>query len=278
MSYRSVLVHLDNSPRMPERVRTAAELAAAYDARLVGVAPVGVIETVAPFAVMGAEVILGDWMSQLEADAERAVERFKVEAAKYPLARVEGHVVAGDSQAALAWHGRQCDLIVMAQPDPGEKPGFDRRHLAEFVMLAVGRPVLMLPYASDVTTIGTRALVAWKSARESTRALADALPFLKRSEAVRVAVVCGTAGEEETDLRYGSEAIGFLAAHGIQAGLAHERSAVDAGATLLSVAADWQADLMVVGAYGHSHMREWVLGGVTQSLLRSMTLPVLFSH
>lgn len=278
MSYRSILVHLDNGPRTPARVRIAADLAVAYEARLVGVAPVGVIETVAPFAVMGAEVILGDWMAQLEADAERAAEQFKAEAARYPLPRVESHVVAGDSQTALAWHGRQCDLIVMSQPDPAEKPTFDRRHLAEFVMLAVGRPVLMLPYASDVPTLGKRALVAWKSARESTRALADALPFLKRSDAVRVAVVSGGADEEESEIRYGSEAIGFLAAHGIQAELTHERSAVDAGATLLSLAADWGADLMVTGAYGHSHVREWVLGGVTQTLLRSMTVPVLFSH
>jgi nucleotide-binding universal stress UspA family protein len=147
--------------------------------------------------------------------------------------------------------------------------------LADDVVLAAGAPVVCVPAAGSFETVGGKVLVAWNGSRESARALHDALPILRHARHVIVASVNdvpeGRAGLEE--------ACALLAAHGITAETRRiPAGEVDVGDALLDAAADFGVDLLVMGCYGHSRAREFVWGGATRSLLRHMTVPVLFSH
>ncbi len=137
----------------------------------------------------------------------------------------------------------------------------------------------MIPYTGTYPRIGRRVLVAWNASREATRAVTDAMPFLEHAGLVTVL----TANARTTDMGHGdlpgADIALHLARHGVRAEAAPTHSGdVDVGEWLLSRAADLEVDLMVMGAYGHSRLRELVMGGATRSILQHMTVPVLFSH
>ena len=142
--------------------------------------------------------------------------------------------------------------------------------------MASGRPALFLPHAGKLDSPGRRVMVAWKPTPQSARAVTSALPLLRRAEHVTVvewAPEPGGCRGAALDLKT------YLALHGVQA--THERQErepPDVGEELLSRATTLDADLLVMGCYGHSRARELVLGGATRTVLRSMTLPVLFCH
>jgi nucleotide-binding universal stress UspA family protein len=143
--------------------------------------------------------------------------------------------------------------------------------------LGVGRPVLVVPRYGTFERLGERVLIAWNGSREATRAVHDAIPILKRAITVTVLSI---DPEVDSPPRTPSADITLhLARHGIAAEAA-STSSVDFGVgnALLSRAADLGADLIVMGAYGHSRMREMVLSGATRHLLQNMTVPVLMSH
>jgi len=137
--------------------------------------------------------------------------------------------------------------------------------------------VLVMPYAGTFDVVGKRALLAWNASREATRATTDALPFLRAADKVVVAPV-------KPDRAAHGEAPGtdiglYLSRHGVRVEVAAiEGTELDAGSALLSRAADLSIDLIVMGAYGHSRMSELILGGVTRTMMESMTVPVLMSH
>jgi len=176
-------------------------------------------------------------------------------------------------------NARYSDLVIAGQR---ERDAEDDAGLApEFVdelVLSAGRPVLLVPYAGRFPDTGKRVLVAWNASAEAARAVADALPLLARAENVNVVVFepgrTGDHGEEP-----GADAALYLARHGVKATVSTYGSPdVDIGSQILSRAADNGADLIVMGAYGHSRMRELILGGATRTILESMTAPVLMSR
>ena len=142
-----------------------------------------------------------------------------------------------------------------------------------------GRPVLAVPYAGDFPVVGERVLVAWNASREAARAVNDALPLLAQAKMVTVLAVNPRFGiRGHGDVPAADIAL-HLARHGVKAEAAHTASGDIADSqALLSYAADISADLIVAGAYGHSRAREVIFGGMTRTLLREMTVPVLFSH
>ena len=141
------------------------------------------------------------------------------------------------------------------------------------MLVESGRPALILPYAGAIGPIGNTVLVAWKETREAARAVTCALPWLRRAGAVHVMAYGDGADDSMRALER------YLAAQGVAA-TTHVRGEEeqDMGNALLSRAADVGADLLVMGSYGHSRAREWVLGGATRTILQTMTLPVLMSH
>ncbi|MFE1599973.1 universal stress protein [Methylobacterium sp. ID0610] len=187
----------------------------------------------------------------------------------------ETAVICEEARAAterlVAWT-RTADLVVIEQADP-ERPKPADAHL-DTVLLTSGRPTLVVPYIQARPPALTSAIVAWDGSATAARALGDALPLLQRAhrvEAVTVAAEPPSAEMRRCLIRH-------LARHGIDAGFQVLPATLPVAEALLSHAADRSADLLVMGAYGHSHLREAILGGASRSMLRSMTLPVLMSH
>ena len=140
-------------------------------------------------------------------------------------------------------------------------------------------PVLVVPYAGRYETVGRRVLIGWSATREAARAVSDAMPLLAAAEIVTVLTIDAREGTDAHGELPGADISLHLARHGVKAEIERTVSAgIPAGDVLLSRAADLGADLLVIGAYGHSRVRELLLGGVTRSILQSMTLPVLMSH
>jgi nucleotide-binding universal stress UspA family protein len=279
MTYRSILVHADETPRCSARLDIAFELAQAFGAHVTALAIVPEIPV--PASV---EVAYGE---QLAAAHERAVREaldpvkaaFTQRAQRAGIASFEWREARGDVVLLAALHARYADLLVVGQVDPGDDRTRPVAGFLENLILSVGRPVLVVPYAGTFGGIFAKPLVAWNASRESTRAVTDALPLLQRAKQVTVIVVDPRQDAEIHGELPGSDIALYLARHGVKAE-AHPTPSgdVDIGDVILSRASDIDADLVVMGAWGHSRMRELVMGGATRSLLEQMTVPVLFSH
>lgn len=220
-----------------------------------------------------------DLLERIEAEskaaAARALEQF---AAKAQGAGVKAETLAfmvpsTRRGAAVSELARCYDAAVVPQPS---RDGADTADILEETLFAAGRPIIIVPYIPVRQELGT-VLVAWDGGRPAARAVADALPILAMARGVQVVTV-GKAKPEASPLS-AQNLIRHLARHGIAAELKWLASdGVDVANLLLSHAADADADLIVMGGYGHSRMRELVLGGTTREILRSMTIPVLMSH
>jgi nucleotide-binding universal stress UspA family protein len=174
-------------------------------------------------------------------------------------------------------HAYYADLVVIARPESAGQtagpPG-----LAESLVLSSGRPIILFPPGSTVSEVH-RILVAWNSTRESIRAVADAMPLLAKAKAVEVLVVDHERNRERHGQEPGADIARHLARHGAQVEVQRLSSGgKDVGRLLLSEAAAFRADLLVMGAYGHSQLREWMFGGVTRTVLYEAGVPVLMSR
>ena len=213
-------------------------------------------------------------------DAERAdalEQRFRAE---LPLSGLDGawRMLNRADLAELIQLAKAADLTILGQYPGSDSDGATWLH-PDDVMIDAGRPVLVVPYAGAVESVGKRVLIAWNGTREANRALHDALPLIGGAEVVTVMHV----GAQEADLdrdRPGLERIvRHLARHGIEAQPEESlHPAISVRDALLSRAADLGADMIVAGAYHHSRWRESLLGGVSRDLLDHMTIPLLMSH
>jgi nucleotide-binding universal stress UspA family protein len=278
MPIKDILVHVDPSPRTASRLDVATILARRFGAHLVGL-HVRPYETTPGYAA----VELRDALLKLnrqaaEAAASAAKALFDRHMAGTQLS-TEWRVTDGYLDDHIALNARYCDLTIVGQPDRNSDPSAPDETAIDRVILATGRPVLVVPYAGRFETIGSRVLVAWDASREATRAISDALPFLTAAEKVTVLAVNPRGGlRHHGDVPAADMAL-HLARHGVTVEAAHD-VAKDIGVAdvLLSRAADLGVDLIVMGAYGHARILELALGGVTRSMLEHMTAPVLMSH
>ena len=179
-----------------------------------------------------------------------------------------------DSADIFARLARRFDLSILPQAGPDTKT---RNLIVEAALFESGRPVLVVPYIQREGLAPNCVMVCWDGSRSAARAVGDALPFLLRAKRVEVVLVASEAGK--SDEIPGADIAHHLARHGLKVELKRLVSVdVDVANTLLSHAADIGSDLLVMGGYGHSRLREFVLGGVTRGILASMTLPTLMSH
>lgn len=173
-------------------------------------------------------------------------------------------------------HAYYADLVVIGRPEHAAETA-SPPDLAESLVLSSGRPILLYPPHGTASQI-RRVLVAWNATRESVRAAADALPLLARAQAVEV-VVANAQRDALHGQEPGADIARHLARHGAHVEVRRLSSeGQDVGRLLLSQAADFRADLIVMGAYGHSQVREWMFGGVTRTVLYGATIPVLMSR
>ncbi|HJQ60091.1 MAG TPA: universal stress protein [Vineibacter sp.] len=269
MSLRTLLVHGAVDNRMLARSTLAATLAREHDASLAFVFPL----QGASAALMYAEhVPAAAIQRQIETERQHATEiRARIaDRMAHEGVRMEWRSLEGRPVSLLAGAGSVADIIVMSQdPHDADVP------MVAAVVLTAGRPVLCVPHTGSFATCGRRILLAWNGSRESARATHDALPLLRRAGAVRI-----FAGDTVSDGGASPEdAAAHLAAHGAKVDLRRGTLGdVDAGRAILDAATEWGADLIVMGAYGHSRLREWVFGGATRTVLRSMTVPTLLSY
>ncbi len=281
MSYKNILLHADLSPHAAQRYALASQVALSHNAHLVGAAFTGLAVEIyrnAAFAY-GSVMLAQEDVQAITDRAHQALNSF-VAQADAAGASYERRLSDDDAETGLVLQARYTDLLVVSQSDP-ELDGPDwLRSLPEHLALHSGRPVLLVPYAGRHQRIDQHALVAWDGSRAATRAVTDALPLLRQSRRVTLAVFnadsqAGAHGEQP-----GADIALYLARHGVRVEVAqqHTTAGLDIGNALLSLAADCGADLLVMGAYGHQRWREIVLGGVTRRVLQSMTLPVLMAH
>ncbi|MCC6473937.1 MAG: universal stress protein [Burkholderiales bacterium] len=275
MEYKTILVHLDRRARSRVRLELAVDLAGTFGAHLVGLYAV---EALRFPAYLPAHV--GSMVEQAEANyQDEARAMFEQAVSRRPGLSAEWRAGSGDPVGALCLSARYADLVVAGQHDPdasGEE-GLPE-DFVERAILAAGRPVLVIPYAGQFTAFGRRVLVAWNAAREAARAVTDALPLLARADSVQVAAFDPDRQGDHGELP-GADLGLYLARHGVKVSVGqHYYHDVEIGSQILSRAADTDADLIVMGAYGHSRTRELILGGATRTLLDSMTVPVLMSH
>jgi nucleotide-binding universal stress UspA family protein len=170
---------------------------------------------------------------------------------------------------------RRFDLAIIGQPEP-HKPALERL-IIEAALFDSGRPVLMVPYIQRTGLKLDRVMVGWDGSRSAARAVADAIPLLVRAKAIEVVIVATEPAK--SDEMSGADIAHHLARHGAKVEVKSIVTAeTDVANTILSHAADISADFLVMGGYGHSRLREFILGGVTRGILSSMTLPTLMSH
>jgi nucleotide-binding universal stress UspA family protein len=275
MTYKTILVHIDDSRQCERRVALALELALKHDAHLVGLYAV-CQDLFRPLLEREGGLSLAKLEAEGAERMHRACERFTA-AAERAGCPFEWQAPVGSATDAAVLHARHTDLVVLGQRDPNDRASFIARDFVEDVVMNTGVPVIVQPYAGTIREFGSNALVAWDGSREAARALADALPILKRARFVTVSVV-----QRHPDRGHaaGFDAAGYLERHGIHAGFQSipRVSGVGTGLTLLNQISDLHADLLVMGAYGHARAKEHVLGGVTRTMLETMTVPVLMSH
>jgi nucleotide-binding universal stress UspA family protein len=255
----------------------AVSVAATFKAHLAGMA--FLYEPLIPAGDMSGIPV--DIIDMMRRENERAA---KAAASKFDDA-VRGTALSADMRVLDATEAgaphifaevaRRFDLSIVAQPDP-DTPG-PGDPMAEAVLFQSGRPVLIVPYIQRGGLTLDRVLVCWDGSRNAARAVGDAMPFIIRAKATEIVIV--TNEDAKSDEMPGADIARHLARHGADVEVKRIVSTeTDVAGTILSHAADVSADFLVMGGYGHSRLREFVLGGATRGILAAMTLPTLMSH
>lgn len=281
MPIADILVLLDGTPAAMQRLDIACAMAAEQAAHVVGLRCVDPLPRVMLHADPGAGFLMADLLTKLRADAlaqAGVLEAAFRHATDKAGVAAEWRLIEGAALDHVAIHARYADIVLLGQPDPAQGgPGMDA--LIEEALFNGGRPMLVIPHACAVTRVGRRVLLGWNASREATRAAHDAVPLLQRAETVMVFAANPRAGVTGLGDMPGADIARHLARHSVPVEVRQGHSDdLSGGEMLLNEAANMGADMIVMGGYGHSRWREMVLGGVTRTLLRQMTVPVLMSH
>ncbi|WLW58930.1 universal stress protein [Achromobacter aegrifaciens] len=276
--YRRISVHLGHGFDCKRRIEAALALAKRHKAELVGI----YANAAPPQYYYGESVLMSRSLGiikELQAQSRDAVETAFLEAAAE--ADVPAFMRAGTSSPSetVALLGRTTDLIVVSQENREDVEAAHEIEFVEQTLLTAGRPVLAIPSSGEFPVIGDRVLCCWDGSREAARALADAAPILRLASHMVVLTMDEGAASPKHEAPFEDLAT-YCVAQGMPAPehVRRDIKGVGVGSTILNAAADHSADLIVMGAYGHSKLRQWALGGATASILKSMTVPVMFSH
>ena len=274
MAYKNILVHVDESANIAATLKAACIIAVKNKSHLTGIHVIPHLDT--PLYVEGS-VPAGLIKAQQQA-AEETAARAK---AQFQKAIDESGCLSewcepkGFVDEEIVRQGRYSDLIVIGQSGNVTKPTAGHA-LENQVLLTSSRPVLVVPYIGIKDDIGRRIMVAWNGSMEATRAVNDAMPLLQAAKTVEVISIVNK--NEAEDVPAADMCI-YLARHNVVSEAVKSQSGeLSTSNILLNRAADHSIDLIVMGAYGHSRLREWILGGATYNILKNMTVPVLMSH
>ncbi len=274
---KTLLVHLDASPTGLARLTLAHQWATQHDSLvsvLYATTPADLLYPLGFGTGYEAAALLDD----LEATRRNHAKGLFDSAVASGMTRLQwSELGRQESLSAFVEQAFYADLVVLGQREPESVSSQGvPADFVEWVVMDSGKPTLVLPYIGVDAQPARKVLVAWKPSRESARAVAAALPLLQAAAQVDV-VWWHEPGRSADDASVAL--LAYLQRHGISA-IAHAcgEASAEMGDLLLSRCSDLASDLLVMGCYGHTRAREWVLGGVTRTLLRSMTLPVLMVH
>jgi nucleotide-binding universal stress UspA family protein len=278
-NYRNLLVHLDSSAPCASRIDLAIGLALEHGAHLLGVAACG--WPVPPAAVAGDLLGFGPLLQISDdhrAGAERACEAFADRARQRGLGSYTARIEEVAGAQYLVQMARCHDLSVVGQPQRAGSDPLVPADLPVQLLMGAGRPLLAVPWAGHFEAAPRNVLVAWSDSRESARALADALPLLTRADSVHLLALVRPRADASATMAQLEAVQHWLGLHGVATRSHLDVVDLDFGEALLSRVTDLGADVIVMGGYGHARAAEFILGGMTKTVLSGMTVPVLMSH
>lgn len=275
---KDIIVKIEHDKQHDQALNFALSVAETFNAHIAGLA-FGILGGLPNYSLIGIPgSVLADLLAESEKGARAALERFHALASRSKLS-FSDHLILdaefglGEAFASLARH---YDLSIIRQSDDD---GPDNELAIEAALFNTGRPAIVVPYIHDSGLKLDRVLCCWDGGAPSARAVNDALPFLKRAGTVEIVIVSGSADDSAKGEIKGVEIASHLARHDVKVEIETIAAPGNGVAdTILSHAADRSADMIVMGGYGHSRLREFVLGGVTRDILRSMTVPALLSR
>ena len=277
--YKTILVHVDDTVRSAERVKAAGRLAAKYEAHLVGAATTGLAEYLIPIGGLdGGMPAIVFPIEELRAEADRALCKFQSTAESAGVHAFERRLIDDEASVGISLHARYSDLVVISRHVADEFMPRLRSDFPEYVLLNCARPVLVLPPHSPAGDIGRSVTVAWNGSPEAVRAITSAIPLLKRAHQVNLVVFNADKDPELHGDEPGADIALYLARHGVRVKVSAIRADCDEGEALLTFAANKHADLIVMGAFGHSRLREFVLGGMSRAMLASSPIALWMAH
>jgi nucleotide-binding universal stress UspA family protein len=280
MTYKTILVSLNEIPRLPQLIDAAARLGGAFDAHVTGLYVVPAVQfypsvgyEAMPQYFDGNQVYFKDHARAAEEAFTRTMSANGVRH-EFELANGASPDVADDVVA----RGRCADLILLSSISPDQPAGVEP-DFVEQIVISSGRPVIILPVAGEARLNMDRVVLAWDGGREAARAAFDATPLLKMADRVFITRIDPQKERGLKNAVPGIDLAEMLARHGIKAEVKNISAAgEDAGHALITCASDEGCGLIVMGAYGHSRLREYIFGGTTRHMLQSMDRPVLMSH
>ena len=278
--YKTIILHADASRNAATRMQLAALIAEQQQAHLVCSAMTGISRYVygrrepPPHGAVRA-----DLAQLVTARARKVLLEHARLAGIHGIASYEERLVSDDAYGGLVLQSRYADLLIIGQADRDDPAtGAALQDLPEYVILNGCCPVLVVPFAGHFTAIGKTVLAAWDGSLHAARAIRHALPLLVNAERVLVTMVDPVIGGDEHGEEPGADLAQHLARHGVRVEVQSVASEGDVGEALMAAADRVQADMMVMGAYGHSRLHEIMLGGATRTILAMATLPVLLSR
>lgn len=277
MGIKQILLHLDHSQGCDNRVQVGLELSKRFDARLLGVF---VLQDYIVPAYAEAQIsmdLLVDLRAKNEERAKKKISACKAMAKKAGVA-LQIKLEEGPLTPILRGHSKYADLLLSGQDNPDD-PDNSSYAVADDMLLEAACASMVIPHSGKIKPPGERILLAWNASREAARAVRAALPLLQRAkEVVVISSEPNTVAEGEGH-PHAQRIADYLEAHGVTS----VSSGIDdpdrnPAQAIISQAAEMQADLIVMGAYGHMRLREIILGGVTRELLKTSPLPLLMAH
>jgi nucleotide-binding universal stress UspA family protein len=281
MALKDLLVHLDDSVACAHRINAALALAKRQGASVTGVA-LALESTISTYAGIEFPASLSQaQMDIVRKSADSAIAKFEAaaDAAGVPWRATRVTCGATKAPAQLSFHARHADMVFMGQPNVDDPGASFQESLLDGVLFASGRPIYIVPYIGRFAAQVRKAVIAWDGGKKAVRAVNDAIPLLEgRGGEVIVLVINPDQRRGAHGDKPGADIAEHLARHGITARVERQNIAdIAVDSAILNFLADVSADLLVMGAYSHSRLRERAFGGVTHTILHQMTTPVLMA-
>ncbi len=278
---KDILVHLDDSEACDHRIRTAISLATKHDSHVIGVA-LKIESTIANYINIALPSGFHEAQCKaVEDSARKAIEKFET-AVKEKSISFDTNIIEESSArapGALAFYARHTDLTILGQTDEDRSGASFNTALVEAALFESGRPIYLVPYVGKKIAPVKTAVVAWDGGEKAARAANDSIPLLQDRDEVIILVINAEERVDAHGNKPGSDIAAHLARYGINVKIERETiTGIDTNIAILNFIADSGADLLVMGAYGHSRLRERAFGGVTHCILKEMTVPVLMSN